>query len=73
LNNFVGLPAPGEATTGSFTVQRLDASTVDVYKGTHAVIVMMDPTKKWTYEYAQREIGNIPKDVDVLLLVRFLN
>src|SRR5690348_13994457 len=63
------LPPAGPTTTGSFTVSRLDATTVDVYKGCNGVIVMVDPTKKWTFDYAQRVIGGVPKDLDVLLLV----
>lgn len=65
------MPNVDANTTGNFTVQRLDATTVDVYKGTHGVIIMIDPTKKWTFEYAQREIEKVPKDVYVLLLVNY--
>lgn len=43
---------------------------VDVYKGTHAAIVIFDPIKKWTFEYAQQEIDKIPDHIQILLLVK---
>ena len=70
-NKMGTMPTIEHGTTGSFTMKRLDASMIDVYKGTQGVIVMMDPTKKWTFEYAKKEIENIPTDIDVLLLVNY--
>lgn len=32
---------------------------------------MMDPTKKWTFDYIKREIDKIPKNIYVLLLVKY--
>ncbi len=58
--------------SGKYTVAGLDAQTVDVYKGTHGVLLLMDPTKKWTFDYVQRELQNIPNDLHVLLLVKLL-
>ncbi len=49
----------------------LDATMVDVYKGTNAVILLVDPGRKQTFEYAARELPRIPKELDVLLLVNF--
>lgn len=46
----------------------LDAEFLDVYKGTHGVILMMDITKNWTFEYASKELPKIPSDIPVLLL-----
>lgn len=46
----------------------LDAEFLDVYKGTHGVILMMDITKNWTFEYASKELPKIPADIPVLLL-----
>ena len=48
----------------------LDASTIDVMTGTHAVIFMVDPTKKWTFDYVMREMNKIPSHVWVLIVVR---
>lgn len=46
----------------------LDAEFLDVYKGTHGVILMMDITKNWTFEYASKELPKIPPEIPVLLL-----
>lgn len=41
----------------------LDAEFLDVYKGTHGVILMLDITKNWTFEYACKELPKIPSDI----------
>lgn len=46
----------------------LDAEFLDVYKGTNGVIVMMDITKTWTFEYVQRELPKIPSHIPVIVL-----
>uniref|UniRef100_U5EVA4 Putative rab n=1 Tax=Corethrella appendiculata TaxID=1370023 RepID=U5EVA4_9DIPT len=46
----------------------LDAEFLDVYKGTHCVIMMMDITKAWTFDYVARELPKVPKDIPILLL-----
>lgn len=46
----------------------LDAEFLDVYKGTHGVILMMDITKAWTFEYVSKELPKIPQDIPVLIL-----
>uniref|UniRef100_A0A1Q3FXS6 Putative gtpase rab1/ypt1 small g protein n=1 Tax=Culex tarsalis TaxID=7177 RepID=A0A1Q3FXS6_CULTA len=46
----------------------LDAEFLDVYKGTHCVIMMMDITKAWTFDYVCRELPKVPADIPVLLL-----
>lgn len=77
----IELPPQGSVGSGSYTVSNLDAKTVNVYKGkifnefkdewkgTHAVIIMMDPLKKWTFDYAKREIDSAPEGIDILLVV----
>ncbi|ETO26402.1 Rab-like GTP-binding protein, partial [Reticulomyxa filosa] len=45
-----------------------DASSVDVYKGANAVIFMVDPTQKWTLDYAKQHIPEVHESVDVLVL-----
>lgn len=42
-----------------------------MYKGTHGVIFMVDVCKKWTYEYVQREMENVPSKLPVLVLANF--
>lgn len=46
----------------------LDAEFLDVYKGTHCVIMMMDITKAWTFDYVCRELPKVPGEIPVLLL-----
>ncbi|CAH8633947.1 unnamed protein product [Heterobilharzia americana] len=38
----------------------LDASFINVYKGAHGVILMMDMTKPRTFDYVRRELVQIP-------------
>jgi hypothetical protein len=49
----------------------LDATFVDVFKGAQGVIFMFDITKLWTFEYVQREIEKVPKELPVLILGNF--
>jgi len=51
---------------------RLAAAQLVCSSGANAVIVMVDPTRKWTFDYAKQEITKVPKGVDILLLVREL-
>ncbi|XP_068968781.1 rab-like protein 6 isoform X1 [Bombus flavifrons] len=46
----------------------LDAEFLDVYKGTNGVIIMMDITKSWTFDYVQRELPKIPNHIPVIVL-----
>lgn len=38
-------------------------------RGVHAVVFMVDPTKKWTFDYVLRELPKIPSGLSTLLLV----
>lgn len=42
----------------------------DKTTGAHAVILMIDPTRKWTMDYARTLLSVAPKDLPVLLVVR---
>ncbi|KAK3885232.1 hypothetical protein Pcinc_010533 [Petrolisthes cinctipes] len=46
----------------------LDAQFLDVYKGTNGVILVLDMTKNWTFEYVQRELVKVPLHIPVLVL-----
>ncbi|ESO86528.1 hypothetical protein LOTGIDRAFT_194959, partial [Lottia gigantea] len=46
----------------------LDAEFLDVYKGTHGVILIYDITKQWTYSYIEKELERIPLHIPVLVL-----
>ena len=56
-------------TAGSHSVITRDAKTINVFRGAHAVVLMVDPQKKWTFDYAQRELPKIPSSISVLLVV----
>lgn len=49
-------------------IPALDAEFLDVYKGTHGVILMMDVTKMWTFEYVTRELEKVPEETPILIL-----
>lgn len=46
----------------------LDAEFMDVYKGSHGVILVYDITKQWTFTYVEREIEKVPHHIPVLVL-----
>ncbi|CAG8444401.1 17446_t:CDS:10 [Acaulospora morrowiae] len=43
----------------------LDAATINVYRNTHGVILMFDMTKSWTFDYAIKELKEIPNNIAV--------
>ncbi|CAH8666768.1 unnamed protein product [Schistosoma curassoni] len=49
----------------------LDASFINVYKGAHGVILMMDMTKSSTFEYVCRELVQIPPKLPILIMSNF--
>lgn len=49
----------------------LDAEFLDVYQGTHGVIMLMDITKAWTFDYIKREADKVPAHIPILLLANF--
>ncbi|XP_015113659.1 rab-like protein 6 [Diachasma alloeum] len=57
--------SPGE---GVLEEPALDAEFLDVYKATNGVIIMMDITKPWTFDYVQRELPKIPEHIPVIVL-----
>lgn len=70
-NNMTSTSISGNATTPTspqIDGLVLDAEFLDVYKGTHGVILMMDVTKAWTFEYVCKELVKIPDDIPVLIL-----
>lgn len=44
------------------------SETIDVYKGAHAVLLVMDMTKSWTFRYIQNELPKVPKSLPVLIV-----
>lgn len=60
-----------EALKGSQVVLPLDAQNCDVYKNAHCVIFTINPMKKWTLSYVEKLLPEVPRDVDVLILVNY--
>lgn len=58
----------GTGGSASGPTPALDAEFLDVYKGTHGVVLMLDITKSWTFEYVCKELPKIPQDIPVLIL-----
>ncbi|XP_057327666.1 rab-like protein 6 [Microplitis mediator] len=64
-----GLKMDNQASSdGIIEEPALDAEFLDVYKGTNGVIVMLDVTKSWTFDYVQRELPKIPDHIPVIVL-----
>ncbi|KAF6774783.1 hypothetical protein AHF37_05914 [Paragonimus kellicotti] len=41
---------------------------LNVYKGAHGVLFVMDMTKSWTFDYVRRELPLVPPELPVLVL-----
>lgn len=50
----------------------LDASTVNVYRNTHAVIFLFDVSKQWTFDYVNNQLADVPEALSVLVIVSIL-
>mmetsp|Transcript_33254 Transcript_33254/g.63848 ORF Transcript_33254/g.63848 Transcript_33254/m.63848 type:complete len:684 (-) Transcript_33254:566-2617(-) len=61
----------GKLHQASHSIQPLDAQAVDVYRGADAVIFMVDPSKRWTYDYVKRAMVNIPSRMPVAIVLNF--
>ena len=59
-----------DAESGRHTFP-LDATVVDVYQSCHAAVFLVDPSKKWTYEYVQRELALVPEHIPTCILINF--
>ncbi|KAF5395169.1 putative GTP-binding protein Parf, partial [Paragonimus heterotremus] len=46
----------------------LDAMFLNVYKGAHGVLFVMDMTKSWTFDYVRRELPHVPPELPILVL-----
>lgn len=46
----------------------LDAEFLNVYQGSHCVLLLLDVTKPWTLEYVRRQLPLIPASLPVLVL-----
>mmetsp|Transcript_6780 Transcript_6780/g.28597 ORF Transcript_6780/g.28597 Transcript_6780/m.28597 type:complete len:769 (-) Transcript_6780:45-2351(-) len=64
-----GDEAPAAAGPEPTAAQRERAKTV--YKGAHAAVFLLDPNKRWTFEWAQRELACLPGHVPALVIANF--
>eukprot|EP00118_Oscarella_pearsei_P018522 m.189838 g.189838 ORF g.189838 m.189838 type:complete len:655 (+) comp39424_c0_seq1:313-2277(+) len=52
-------------------VVALDAQFLNIYQRAHGVVMLMDVTKQWTWQYVQRELPCIPPHIPILVLANF--
>ncbi|XP_028164413.1 rab-like protein 6 [Ostrinia furnacalis] len=64
LENQTAPAAPEEG----YETPVLDATFLDVYKNASGVILMLDITKPWTFEYVVKELSRVPADLPVVVL-----
>ncbi|KAI5632547.1 rab-like protein 6 [Phthorimaea operculella] len=68
----LGLKLENQATAAStdegYETPVLDATFLDVYKNATGVILMLDITKPWTFEYVVKELSRVPADLPVVVL-----
>ncbi|KAL0850254.1 hypothetical protein ABMA28_012100 [Loxostege sticticalis] len=64
LENQTAPTAPEEG----YETPVLDATFLDVYKNASGVILMLDITKPWTFEYVVKELSRVPADLPVVVL-----
>ena len=65
------LAAKAQAASSGQHTFPLDATVVDVYRGAHACVVLVDPSKRWTFEYAMRELEKVPLHIPTALVLNF--
>lgn len=56
------------ASEDSYETPVLDATFLDVYKNANGVILMLDITKPWTFDYVVKELSQVPNDLPVVVL-----
>ena len=66
-------PIPGSRFRGHHSLGLLDATTVDVYKNCDAVVFMIDPRSRSSFEFVVREVQNVPRSATLLILRNFVD
>ncbi|XP_035429936.2 rab-like protein 6 isoform X1 [Spodoptera frugiperda] len=56
------------ASEDGYETPVLDATFLDVYKNANGVILMLDITKPWTFDYVVKELSQVPADIPVVIL-----
>ena len=57
--------------TGSHRLGRFDAQAVDVYKGAHAALFLINPHDRGTVDYVWNQCKAVPDDVAILIILNF--
>lgn len=68
----VGLAPPGKSSS-THLAPLADASTIDVYRGCHCVIFLVDPMRKETLDYVLTESRNVPATAAILVALNFMD
>ena len=66
-----GIASTPNKFRGHHSFGLLDASSVDVYKNCDAVVFMVDPKNRETFEFVVREAQNVPKHATMLIIRNF--
>lgn len=59
------------ASFGKNKIEYLDASAVDVFKDTHAVIFLINPLAAQSLAYVKEKLKEVPMNVSILLVLNF--
>ncbi|TRY79659.1 hypothetical protein TCAL_06057 [Tigriopus californicus] len=66
-----GAAADATAATAAVCDASLDAEFLDVYKGTHGAVFMLNVGKPWTFDYVKREVPKVPQGIPILIMANF--
>ena len=58
-----------DIVSGTHQMGNLTAQHVDVEKGSHGIIILIDPRDRETWKYATSMVKSLPSNIPVLLVV----
>eukprot|EP01035_Chromulina_nebulosa_P022537 gene22537-29185_t len=61
----------GSSVSGNYRLNVLDATMIDVYKNTHAVVFMVNPMDKESYDYVENSAKEVPLSMPIVILLNF--
>ncbi|CUG94255.1 ras-related GTP-binding protein, putative [Bodo saltans] len=68
----VGIPPPGKSSA-THLCPLADATTIDVYRGCHCVIFLVDPMRRESLDYVYSEARNVPATASILVALNFMD
>lgn len=68
----VGLQPPGASSSASLC-PLADATTIDVYRGCHCVVFLVDPARRESLDYVVSESRNVPQTCAILVALNFMD